>query len=400
VDFHLFRSGNLPLARQPVEYVERKGLGHPDSICDSVMEAAATALRAEYVQRCGRVLHHNLDKALLVAGQSEPKLSGGRIVAPMQIIAGDRATATFADTTLPVDEIVEAAVLGWLDEKLRFVDPKQHVAFRSEIKPGSAELTGIFDREIPVANDTSAAVGFAPLSETEQIVLQTERYMNSAEFKQQFPVAGEDVKVMAARNQQQLRLTIAVAMVDQFVPTAASYFEQKRAICDDVTQHVRTMLADIEDVSVDLNTLDDPDLGAAGMYLTVIGTSAESGDGGEVGRGNAVNGLISLCRPTSNEAAAGKNTACHVGNIYNHLSHRIAERIVDATPPVQEAYVWLCSQIGGPIDQPWSTAVSCVLEPDVDISDVTDEIQAIVDEQLKHCGADRQTPIQSTASQR
>ncbi len=391
MDFHLFKAGNLPLSRQPVEFVERKGLGHPDSICDSVMEAAATALRGEYVQRCGRVLHHNLDKALLVAGQSEPKLGGGKIVAPMQIIAGDRATSLFADVLVPVDEIVEAAVLGWLGEHLRFIDPQHHVAFRSEIKPGSAELTGIFDRDLLVANDTSAAVGFAPLSETEQIVLKTENYLNSADFKQRFPVAGEDVKVMAVRNQRKLGLTIAVAMVDQFVPTAASYFEQKRAICDDVAQQVRTMLAEIEEISVDLNMLDHPDLGPAGMYLTVTGTSAESGDGGEVGRGNAVNGLISLCRPTSNEAAAGKNTACHVGNIYNHLSHKIAHDIVAATPPVQEAYVWLCSQIGGPIDQPWSAAVSCVLEPNVDISDVADDVRAIVDQQLKRCGSPRET---------
>jgi S-adenosylmethionine synthetase len=383
MDLHVFTAGHIPVARQPVEYVERKGLGHPDSICDSVMEAAAEALRTEYLARFGRVLHHNLDKALLVAGQSEPRFAGGSVVRPMQFIAGDRATSRLGEVTVPVDEIVEAAVLNWLGHHLRYVDPQRHVAFRSEIQPGSAELTAIFARGKPVANDTSAAVGFAPLSETEQLTMQTEQYINSPEFQTRFPVAGEDVKVMAVRSHRRLQLTIAVAMVDRYVSSAADYFDQKQAIRRDVTAHVQSLLQSIDDVTLDLNTLDDPSLGNSGMYLTVTGTSAEAGDGGEVGRGNAVNGLISLNRPKSNEAAAGKNTTCHVGNIYNHLSYRIAGQIVGALPAVQEAYVWLCSQIGRPIDQPWSAAVSCVLAPGVGPGDVEPAIRSIVEEQLR-----------------
>src|SRR5689334_18800710 len=77
------------------EHVERKGLGHPDTICDSIMEAASLALCRVYRERCGRVLHHNIDKGLLVAGQSLPMPGGGRILAPMRVIFGDRATAEF-----------------------------------------------------------------------------------------------------------------------------------------------------------------------------------------------------------------------------------------------------------------------------------------------------------------
>ncbi len=39
----VFASNDTYAGDRPVEYVERKGLGHPDSICDSVMEAAAEA---------------------------------------------------------------------------------------------------------------------------------------------------------------------------------------------------------------------------------------------------------------------------------------------------------------------------------------------------------------------
>ena len=383
MELHIFSTHGEPVAEQPVEYVERKGLGHPDSICDAVMEAAATALRREYLDRCGRVLHHNLDKALLVAGQSEPRLRGGRVVSPIQIIAGDRATASAGGLSVPVDEIVEAAVRKWIRDNLRFVDADQHVAFRSEIQPGSAELTAIFERQSPVANDTSAAVGFAPLSETERLVLETEQLINSGAFKERFMVAGEDVKVMAVRHEKKLQLTVAVAMVDRFVPTASSYFEQKEEIRTAIVRYVHERCRRIEEITVDINKLDQSERGLAGMYLTVLGTSAESGDGGEVGRGNSVNGLISLNRPTSNEAAAGKNTVCHVGNIYSHLSHKIAGAIVDSIEPVQEAYVWLCGQIGRPIDNPWSAAVRVSLEPGVEPNDVRDEINAIAREHLR-----------------
>jgi S-adenosylmethionine synthetase len=32
---------NLPMEEQPTELVERKGVGHPDSICDAIAEAVS-----------------------------------------------------------------------------------------------------------------------------------------------------------------------------------------------------------------------------------------------------------------------------------------------------------------------------------------------------------------------
>lgn len=52
-----------------VEIVERKGLGHPDTICDAVMESIAQALSRAYREHFGTILHYNCDKGLLVAGQ-------------------------------------------------------------------------------------------------------------------------------------------------------------------------------------------------------------------------------------------------------------------------------------------------------------------------------------------
>jgi S-adenosylmethionine synthetase len=119
------------------------------------------------------------------------------------------------------------------------------------------------------------------------------------------------------------------------------------------------------------------------MYLTVLGTSADGADGGEVGRGNRVNGLISLHRPMSTEAAAGKNPVSHVGKIYNLLAHEMARRICESVPGVEEASVWLCSQIGRPLNDPWSVAVEFVPKSDAGAVDLEPAIQEVIAAQLR-----------------
>lgn len=376
-------SATVPVSRREVEYVERKGLGHPDSICDAVMDAISVELCQEYLRTCGRVLHHNLDKSLLVAGQTSPRLGGGSVQVPMRLVVGDRASSVVNGRQIPVGEIVEATAQRWFREHLRYVDPRQHLVLQNEIRPGSPELVDIFARAKLTANDTSAAVGFAPLSETERLVLAAERFLNSPEFKQRHPETGEDIKVMGIRRGRALHLTVAVAFVDRFFPSAAAYFERKAEIEQTLLQTLRPQLRELDQLGVSLNTLDDPLRGAGGMYLTVLGTSAEGADGGEVGRGNRVNGLISFNRPMTMEAAAGKNPVSHVGKIYNVLSHHLAQRIHSSVAGIEEVYVWLCSQIGRALDDPWSVSIELHLRPGVSLSDLDQPIRELVQRELE-----------------
>jgi S-adenosylmethionine synthetase len=373
---------NLPMEEQPTELVERKGVGHPDSICDAIMDAVSVELCRAYIDRFGRVLHHNIDKGLLVAGGTNPALGGGTVDEPMRLIFGDRATYEYRVVRIPVGEIAEATAKSWLRGNLRFVDPDAHVVFQNEIKPGSPELTDIFEREVVGANDTSAGVGYAPLSETEELVLATERYLNSTAFKAAYPDAGEDIKVMGYRFGRHLTLTVALAFVDRFIPDETTYFERKTAIRDDLQWFVERQQRTIEQVTVDINTLDEPGRGAGGMYLTVLGTSAEGGDGGQVGRGNRVNGVIAFNRPSTTEAAAGKNPVSHVGKIYNLLSHELANRIYLEVEGIREVTVWLCSQIGHPIDRPLMAAAQVVLAEGAVLEDVRGPVTGVIDREL------------------
>jgi S-adenosylmethionine synthetase len=373
------------LEKQCVEIVERKGLGHPDYMCDAVMDNISLALSKEYLEKAGSILHHNVDKALLVAGEAEPDFNGGTVKQPMLFIFGDRATSEFDNQKIDIGEIAIDTAKEWFKKNMRFVNPEKHLKYQIELKPGSAGLVDIFKRKGKFlgANDTSAAVGYAPMTRTEKTVLNTEQFLNSKEFKQRFPESGEDIKVMGSRINNSLTLTISMAFVDRFISSEEDYFEKKAKILEEINRFVSAG-TDFENVNIQLNTLDVRGRGLGGMFLTVLGTSADSGDSGQVGRGNRVNGLISLNRPFCSEAAAGKNPVSHVGKIYNVLTYQTAQHVYEDVPEVEEVYIWLLSKIGSPIDHPAIAAAQVIMKGNNSLEKTRREISKVLDYELEN----------------
>jgi len=348
---------------QRVEIVERKGTGHPDYLCDSMMEAISIALSREYVREFGTILHHNIDKGLLAAGRTEKRFGGGKVLKPMELIIGDRATFAAGGMKIPVAEIAVDAAKTWLKKNMRYIDPEKHLRYRVVLAPGSGELTDIFSRlgAVKSANDTSAAVGYYPLSPTELIVLELERHLNSRPFKKKHPETGEDIKIMGLRTEGNLDLTVAMPLVCKYVKSEQEYFEQKDILHREMQSFVERY-QDFKHIRIHFNTLDTTGRGLGGVYLSILGTSAEDADSGQVGRGNRVNGLISMNRPMGSEAAAGKNPVSHVGKIYSVLAHKIAKDLYENIEGVREVYVLLLSRIGTPIDSPQVATAQVVLE--------------------------------------
>ncbi len=372
----------VPLEKRPIEICERKGIGHPDTICDALMNEVSIELSKEYLKRFGSIMHHNVDKGLLVAGEVERRFGGGKVTKPMLLVFGDRATFTVDNDEVPVKDITINTAKKWFQENLRFVDPDAHLKYQFEIKRGSTALTDIFRRKgkLYEANDTSAAVGFSPLTKTERIVLETEQFINSPDFKQSFPESGEDIKVMGVRRDNVLHLTVAMAFVDRYIQNEDYYFKRKDEILDQIYEFINNKV-DFE-VKIELNTLDRKGRGMDGMYLTVLGTSADDGDCGQVGRGNRVNGIIPLNRPSGSEAAAGKNPVSHVGKIYNLLSHKIANEIVKKVSGLTEVYVWLVSQIGVTIDQPILATAEIIPDNNIQVKEVFKEVQEVIESEF------------------
>lgn len=372
----IVQSKPLPrFADREIEICEHKGVGHPDTITDGACEAAACALAAAYERLFGDVLHFNVDKGLLVAGQSEPRFGGGRILEPIRLVVCGRATS-YANK-LDVHDTVTTAVREFLMRN--HGTSIDNFRVETAIKDGSANLDSVYasQKGKRIANDTSIGVGFAPYSFLEQQVLRLSSTLRSADFLRSFPAAGNDFKIMGLRTCESLRITLAIALIDRHIEYAAHYFETKHAM----QAYLRETLPARCDLQI--NALDDP--GArdeSGLYLTVTGLSAEMGDDGQVGRGNRVNGLITPNRPMSLEAAAGKNPVAHVGKIYNVLAHAMATLLVNQIDEIDEADVQLVSTIGAPIDQPQVALVEIGTAGQLTAS-VRDRAISIVNEQLE-----------------
>ena len=367
-----------------VEIVERKGIGHPDSIIDGACEAVSIALSKYYLDNFDVIFHHNVDKGLLVGGKSEASFGGGKVIDPIYILVAGRATdaVPIGNKTeeVPVESIAKEAVSNYLRGTMRYLDPKKHTRVETMIRAGSPDLVAVFLRKksMPVANDTSVGVGFAPLSETEKIVLEIEQLLNSSKFKKKYPAVGEDVKVMGMRVGKKLNAQVAAAMISGRIKDASEY----ASIMEDVRSEVDDMVSRSPlEVKVRVNSGDDPKRGS--YYLTVTGTSAEQGDDGNTGRGNRVNGLISPMRQYSMEATAGKNPVNHTGKLYNAVAVQAAAQIANEVKGVREVYVRILSRIGSPIDQPQIASAAVVLENGKKMSNVRAEVEGILDDQLR-----------------
>jgi len=364
---------------QEVEIVERKGLGHPDSICDGVAEQVSQALARTYIERVGKVLHFNTDESQLVAGTAAPAFGGGEVQKPIYLLVVGRATKEYEGTKIPAETIALEAATDYLEETFPNMDVGTDVIVDVRLGEGSGDLQSVFGdgQSVPMANDTSYGVGHAPLTETERIVRDVEERLNGP-YSDDNPEVGQDIKVMGKREDDHVEVTAAVAMIDEYV----SGLEDYRAKIEAVREYARDVALEHtdRDVTVHVNTADDYDEGS--IYLTTTGTSAEHGDDGSVGRGNRANGLITPNRPMSMEATSGKNPVNHIGKIYNLLSTEIAKSVVADVDGIRQLQIRLLSQIGRPIDEPHVADASVVTEDGVSVTDVEDEIEAAIDREL------------------
>jgi S-adenosylmethionine synthetase len=363
-----------------VEVVERKGLGHPDTISDALAERFSIAFSRFCLDRFDRLLHHNVDKVLLAGGAARPAYGGGEVLAPIEVYLAGRATAQCDGVQIPLADLASQSSRDWLKDHLRALDPVRHVRIHCLTRPGSEVLTALVPEGAapPLANDTSVGVGFAPETPLERTVRAVEHRLNAPETKLLHPEIGEDIKVMGIRRKHRIQLTVACALIDRHVPHLGAYrhaVERVTALALETALEVSGL-----EVAVQVNTADRPQAGQ--VYLTVTGTSAESGDDGQAGRGNRANGLITPYRPMTLEAAAGKNPLNHVGKLYQLAAQRAAHAVVTRLPDILAAECWMVSTIGDPVTRPQLVDVHLQLPAGAGPADFAQPVQEIVAEEL------------------
>ncbi|MEA2025036.1 MAG: methionine adenosyltransferase [Actinomycetota bacterium] len=329
----------------PVEFVERKGIGHPDTICDHLAEELARDLARSSLEQTGRVQHFNVDKAIFAAGSVDIDFGGGEHTKRSKLVLVGKVN--FTDDWKPDVDALTADTRRRLLDLLPDATPE---AFEVELwlNQAAADLADVVNRghgeDAPRSNDTSFAAVSLPRSPLEEVVYRLEHYLNSAPYRADVPI-GRDIKVMGAREGSEVAVTVAVPVLARRVDTRSAY--------DDVIDRVRIdALALVRDgfgngTTVRVNQADTHD----SQYLTLTGTSAEAGDDGQVGRGNRYGGLITPYRPMSLEATAGKNPAAHVGKTYHAFAEDISQRVMAETDAF-ETTIRMLSSIGRPVTEP------------------------------------------------
>lgn len=359
------------LGELETEIVERKGIGHPDTIADALAENLSVAYSRYTLDHFEAILHHNFDKVSVLGGTTEIDFGDGRLANPIRVILNGRASVQFADKIIPVRDLLETEARHFFSELFAgHISPERDVEThwfvsnasgpgKTKWSTGSrahlfaprsiAEVKG-YDRLLN--NDTSMGCGYAPLSSLERAVRDLETALNSSATKQMCPWLGTDIKVMAVRIGQRCEFTVCLPQIARYVPSLEIYQENLAAMRMFIEHNLKAYLPESE-ILLWLNTRDD--FARGDIYLTAIGSSIESGDEGIVGRGNRVNGLITPLRSINLEGACGKNPKYYTGKLYNVAAHQIAERLHKETRSACE--VLLVSQAGQPLVEPWQTIV-------------------------------------------
>jgi len=360
----------------PVEIVERKGIGHPDSLCDGIAER----ISVEYTRWCqenlGVILHHNFDKVQLVAGEVDVGYGYGEMIRPIRIQIAGRGTPTYNGRKIPLDSLAIEAARAHIRDAMHYLDPVKHVVIDSYAGRGAEELQ--YTVETATANDTSFGVSHWPRSLLEKTVYETAQYINT-QLMDTLPI-GEDIKVMGARTGSEITLTVAHPFIGPQVHDAAEYAELRGTAQQAIQAYAASLTA--HKVHVHVNTADNIEAGA--VYLTLTGTSAEHGDDGAVGRGNRVNGVIAPFQAASLEATAGKNPISHVGKLYNLLAFEASKVIVAEIPQVRAVTVYLLSQIGHPLDEPLVATAQVTTHNNEITPPIQNAVSQILNEHLAH----------------
>ena len=375
--------------QQPIEVVERKGLGHPDTIADGVAESISIEYAKYCLENYGVILHHNTDKTIVLGGQCDLEYGRGKLLKPFRLLFGGRMSRSFGNREIDIKTIQITAAKNYFQRILPRLNLNKDLEFHTFTTSNSKmpywfsprTVDDLPEHKSPHANDTATIVGFWPFSTTEQIVLASERYFY--EFEPQiyprFDFIGADIKIMALRKEGNVELTLCIPFHADKMNTQEVYLKYKSSVESGLRKFLEEKFTGLMNISLQVNTQDqkikkDCDDGR-GRYLTVIGSALDYGEEGISGRGNRCRGLISSMRASTVESVCGKNPVYHVGKVYSLIVNTIAQQIGSLFDC--EATVIITTRNGDPLYSPYNVFI----ETSKTIDKLT--VQKIIADQLE-----------------
>lgn len=352
----------------PVEAVERKGIGHPDSLADLLAEEFSRLYSAECLDRWGMVLNHWVDKVNLVGSAAHVDYGGFDIVKPVTVHLFGKIAEGVGRDRVDVELLLRRATRAVLDGALGETAIGQHLRFNVEnsvgtaldhrrgfYHPGSIAEGRAANRRETVANDTVLCSAYAAQGDLAHLARSLEAIVTDplTGLTAAMPAVGTDVKVVAIRAGGALEVTVCVPGHADRLGSREEY--------DRMVATARELLADAVEREAELRRLrptvvvNSKDT-ATSAYLCPFGTALGKGDCGVVGRGNRVNGAINVLRPSTAEAPAGKNPLHHVGKLYTIAAQLVANECVERFGAAASE-VLIATDNGRPLTEPRLAAV-------------------------------------------
>lgn len=353
------------------EAVERKGIGHPDTIADMIADEFNRLYLIYCMDHFDRPLNHSVDKTVVVGAASRSWLGGFEIIKPITVHIIGKFAESFEGERLPLEQLARQAtdnLLPVVTRRAQIMDccrfmlengagiqPDHSATFYRPLQTTQGNDPG---REL-VANDTVVAVGVAKQEDLGTSIRNLETYITRGfdDFPNHHSFFGTDVKIAAIAEHGRLSVTLCIPVHPESVSSVAQYLE----LIDFAKQRVSSFISQqsaftrFSDVMLHFNT---KDVGNR-IYIAPFGTALGKGDSGAVGRGNRLCGYIDYVEPSSVEAPAGKNPLNHVGKIYQILAQHIAEYLLKSAG-LEACRVTIFTQNGRPLTDPVSIRLDVV----------------------------------------
>lgn len=322
-----------------IEVVEKKGIGHPDSLADGLAEAISYVYSKYCLKNFGYILHHNMDKINVLGGRSSAGFGFGEQLDRIRVIINGRMSLSFGGIEIPVFDIASQTVRKYFKTLIPTLDVDKDIRIFDFInRAGGAPHKGnkwfrpnsvadLPEVKLPRANDTCSVVNSNPYSKIEALSLSIHDLFYKSFLEKKYDYLGTDIKIMIMRIEKEVSITMCIPFLGSKTPDLTFYISKKEELKKMILKHAKDALGKYYSITLDINMRDNPKIND--LYILANGTAAESGDEGIVGRGNRSSGFIASYRPYSIEASQGKNPTYFGGKVYDLFTRRLSQELFD-----------------------------------------------------------------------
>lgn len=320
-----------------IEITERKGIGHPDTLADMLAIECSKAYAKFCLKNYGCVLHYNLDKLYIGAGLF--KYEEGKVIKKSNIIVNlnGRVTNTMNGEKIDLDNIFKPVIKKYLKTVLPRLDVENDLTININSTQNTKrdywysprDINDVPDYKNVTAGDTALCVAHGDFTFCESLALYLESILYDKTIEgymsPKYKDIGQDIKFMVSRIGKKVEVTICL-------PVLRGCYKNDMEYDKIIKKYERIFYKSLDNfdnprgyqVVIRVNYKDD---GTIDKYTLCIGTCAECGEEGIVGRGNDGQGLISAFRPHTVEAPFGKNVRYHTGYVVSFMAQRAVSRI-------------------------------------------------------------------------